>query len=736
MRLLILLSVIGLCNAGAYSQSAKYKSYKYTWPAANPAPIPVSEQFKDEDAVILQEKCIYNKSGNRVPSYYSLSVAANYFFIDEGSSGNSPVVKRYLRIKFLTDEGVKKFGRFILPSSFDPQFDLSCVRKSKQGFQFLPVGSFECIRYFVARKVNPDGTTTTMAHKDSISTFEVSGSTGVNKFYNWFIYFPDLKAGDELEIDYSYEGAYNYGETDRIFFHSDIPKQSVDFTFRVFEKETHILTYHNGCQPYDSVMTTKTSPHYTEYYFHYDNLPACTDEVNARLHLELPHFTFYRHRHDFGISNASQYIVKPLPYPWSYIMLPFVNYRYQDLKLRLSRADATTQTINQLTEQLKSESKDSSTASLTSCLHHLLAEEFDYEEDHGYTGDKPHELEMLGKNIKKKVLKEQSRLRIYDELLLRTEKPYYHALMMDKRIARFDMERFESINACRLGIVVPFGKDFIFFYPKSSRFGYETNELPFYYEGITSFLIPQAENWEKQSDLVPYVEFMYINTPGSGIEENTRNTACMIQVSLDSKKVDVNARIKLAGQFSTLTRGYYKYGSVDTTINPNYYRVIADMADDQQDMETNIQSSSKYPFETSVNQKFTANGILKENAASEYTIDLKDCFNNVIEDRFTSKGRDLTFFTDFICEDAHRYMMQFDHKVRVDNAESFLKKINNTFASYEFRISQPADNSILLESNYAVKTPYVLPGNANDVDEVYAAIRSLGEKKLLISKLD
>ena len=93
MKNSFLLVVLFFSFDSAKAQSFQYRNYKFEWAPGKPAAIPVEDQFKNEDAVILEEKFIYNAGGNRVPSYLDINRRANYFFIDESGHAGGPIME-------------------------------------------------------------------------------------------------------------------------------------------------------------------------------------------------------------------------------------------------------------------------------------------------------------------------------------------------------------------------------------------------------------------------------------------------------------------------------------------------------------------------------------------------------------------------------------------------------------------------------------------------------------------
>lgn len=726
--LILYLLAITLASA---AQSDKHKKHKYDWPEEKPVSIPVEEQFKNEDAVILEEKCIYSAWAYHVTSQRYIAQSANYFYIENSNQGLSPLVQKHLRIKFLTDKGIRKFSSIVLPESFDPVSDWNTMLPEERDTLYRPKGQFECINHFAARIIKPDGKIVNAIVNESTQTEYGREDKVTQELYNWIFRVINLEPGDELELDYSYEGVFNIDPSVRIFFNGDMPKQNYHLTFRYPERSNYILLYSNGAEPNDSVMVTISTPRNTEYYFSRKNLVGGIREIGARPQNQLPFFTFYEHKLDYGIADPkTKFITKPLPYPWKYVFISEAGFQEDDLNLRLKRKDQTTRVLNEFVNEAVMESKDTSLAGIMSGIQHTFAADFDYEADKGATQAGEAELEHLGKYVLAKTIREVSRFRLYTEVFKRLDREYFLATMLDKRVCNMNFERFEALTSRRFAFAVPVKNTVIYFYPKSYRSGYETNELPFYYEDINAGLIPQHEPAEKKYELVPEINSFFVRTPFSGVKDNTRNSTVLIRASIDSMLLSFNAKVKLTGQFSTITRGYYLYGDRDTTVNPEYYVTLSDLADEEKTVEWNsINTSREFPFEATFGISFKSQQI-KKMEDGRVIMDLSGWFNNVIDPGFSAINRHLDYYPDFQFQDSHKYMISFDRKIRIDNSEMFQKTIENSFANYSLKITQVSDESILLESSYIVKPEKIPALKAKDVEEVFSTIKELNRSAL------
>jgi hypothetical protein len=699
----------------------------YAWPAEKPAEIPVEDQFKNEDAVILDEHCIYNASGNRVPLFYYYNQVANYYYIEESNQGATPIVQKHLRIKFLTRNGIRKYSKIVLPESFDRMSDVNSIKLLDRDSLYRPKGEFECIRYFAARIIKPGGKIIDAITDESIQG-EVQRVNKIDeKVYNWIFRILNLEEGDELELDYSYEGALNIDYSQRVFFNGELPKQNLDFTFRYLSKHTFILNYHNGANPTDSVMETKSSPHYTEYHFLRKNLCGGIGESGSRPQNQLPYFTYYKHLLDYvdgGKTNG-----KALPYPWSYTLLPFVKYQYEDLKLRLQKRDKATLAVNDFLETERQKAHDTSFAGIATTFQHSLAEDFSFQKDAASSLAGDAELEHLGKYVSSKTLRETSRMRLYWELLYRFDRNFYEVAFTDKRISEIDIGQYEPLTTVDSAYAIPSQHNFLYLYPKSYRFGYEANELPFYYEDVNTILVPQHEPSFKKHELIPQVNYIFLKTPFSGVKENVRTTNVMINVSLDSLQMAVAARIKLSGQFSTLIRGYYLYGDMDTTVNPIYYHSISSLADKKTEF-TASNVNHTFPFDATFNVNLANHQNISKEKDGMFAVGLDGFFNEVIDEKFSAQNRHLDYYPDFQFQDSYKYMMKFDKKVKLENMESLQKDIHNSFADYILKTTQVDDQSVLIEISYVVKPEFVPASKAQEVAEVFDVIKKLDSSRL------
>ncbi len=724
-------------SSSSFSQNFDYRKHNFEWKYSRPEKIVLDKIYSNEDAVILDEKCIYNVTGNLVQTYSTLNAIGNYFYIDESSQGKSPIVQKYVRIKFLTQKGIDKFSTIVLPESFDPQHDLLIIPHAKRNSMRRPKGEFQCVRYFAARIIKQDGSIK-KAIIDESTDKEIQTREGRDiTFFNWIFRVGGLQPGDELELDYSYEGSYTFNPSSRLFFSGDMPKQNYQLTFRQRQKDTYFIFDHNISNPADTSEMGGSNMRYRDVIYKEKNLKGGITECGSRPATELPYISYYLHHLDFGAyQNNSAVIQYPLPYPWWFKLSPLLSYQYDDLNFKLKWKDKTTSAMNKFVEEELLKVKDTSTAALISGIHHTIADSFDYNDDIDYYEGNDTKLEKLGKNVENKLLRQISRHHFYSQIFLRLDRDYYINLIADKRTGSIDPGRYEDLGLKSWFYSVSYKDQFLFFYPKTSRFGYEANELPFYYENVMTVLVPQHLPAEKKSDFMPAVEFKFMRTPGSNHEENSRQTTAIIRASLDTLNISTSGKLKLSGQFSTLTRGYYLYQSVDTTINPVYYKSLMDLADPGDQVQIiNEKLSTLFPFPATFAFNFKKENFIQKSEDNIYSFSFDGWFNNFREDNFSAENRQLNYYPDFKSEDVHRIMIQFDHPIELLETEKLVDTLSNAYGHYIVKIEQKDEYKLLIETSLVVLTEMVPANKAADVQSIFNAIAALNQRKFKVKKL-
>lgn len=702
-------------------QDNKYKNYKYEWPAEKPVEIKVEDQFKDADAVILDEKCIQTLS--------------------------TGTVSKKIRIKFLTNEGIKKYSTFILPTTDDFSGDNYSIAFWNKDKYHRPLGEHSSIIYFASRKIASDGSTVPVSFSDKSEKFTYYYNKIDRVYYSWFITLQNVNVGDEIEVAFSYQNLFNFNNFfNRIFFNGELPKQQYELKIRYPNISKYFFQNHNGVALPDTGIYKGTNPNSFEYTWHAQNLKGCITERKAHTYSELFFVSYYLHQGDYGTLSANgAYIDKYLPYPWEFIFLGnnnylqkteagYVNYLPELPKLILSKKDAETIAVKKLVEETCN--NDSNKISCMNKLHVLLSDSFDYEKNNDPQFEYVNEdYSKVHKSINAKKLFEEDRLDLYKKICERLEIDYYHCRLYDKRVSGMNYDEYYPSANYNLYYALPYKSSYLFYYPKKSRGGYYVNELPFYFEDINTMLIPQTVANSEKNDPNKDIKLPYVTTPFSTISDNTRSTNVMCNVSLANKSTTFETRLNLSGQFSTLTRGFYLYGEMDSTLEACYYKPVYELSSSSKLVSKEMTSrKTTFPYECNFKLKYTDESVLASSGSGVYKLSLKNWFNNLYDNSLEVKNRVTAYYPDFVYSDIHRYMIKLDKAVEITNLNDFNFKEENSYGKYVVVLKAIDETSYMLETTLIVNTEKVTSGRISDVKAIFARIDKMNNAELALKE--
>ena len=747
--LFCLVCVFNVIDTTAQKVRVLHKKYKFDWGEKIPAYIPVEEQFMDEDAVILEEE-------------------TNLNILNEGIYvwGHNINIKKHLRIKYLTEEGIKNYSEIVLPY-FDPFFYNSFVLYYKQKKINTPIAPFDAVSYFAARIIKPDGSINDAILEQKYYKEKIDhGLAGWDnaESYTYHFVIKNLEVNDEVEIYYKCRRywAMNY------YFNSSIPKQNLVLEIKYPTNKKYVFIYHNNSEPNDSVLFAKKNYHEIKMKWERKNLAGCINEPGARPHNELPYISFYNQPDKYNIPHLRTFFgeiiltkgdyylpARQLKYTWPLLYLDLVRFKLEEPSKTYSLTekdikilhDKKNVVFNKFYTQQTKKIADSNSVIKFNKIHNTIVDDVLYQEDtklfdHLTANQR---IKKVIEFLEKKKIGEKSGGIIYFELLRRLETDFYASPLFDSRIEDINLNQFlpSSTSAERFYYIILKKGDIYYYYPKKSRFGYYTNEIPFYLEATQHFLIPQSLSWNIMNlqDIACMNKicsaFKYYKTLNSTEFDNIRISNVLANVSLDSSKVTFDAKLKLRGQFSTMQRGYYQYSYVDSTVNPKYHQMISDIEPNVKLLHKDLVSQSKdFPFECNLRLKYLSGNIVNENQDGSYSINLQNWFNHIIYDNFSAKNRVMSFYPDFRFQDVYTYYIRFDHNIEVLNAKDFETNISNALGSYTIKLTTMQPNVIQLKSLFRVQTDFVEAEKVSDVVDIYSEIQDLNNHFLKVKIVD
>jgi len=677
---------------------------KFTFPTKIEK-IEVPNEFKKYDAVILEEQLSFART----------------------NSG----ISRHVRIKIQNKKGLEKYKKICLPESPDPVESIYLVPRYKAENIHYPLGAPEMMVYFAARIIHPDGSVKEIKARDSLVKYTLHEQGETRNYFNFYYIFDELKVGDEIDIFYSYREifyhfsffnpTFNTWIPFRVFFNSEIPKVKYDLNLRSTVQYAVKFTFENNALPSDTSYEKNENQKDMILHWHFENLKAISNIWNSHLYEELPHVKFYG-AGDLIAKNSSNEAIGVLEYPWNFVLRPYVGMkkRYDGYDKRFASVIA----YNKLYQEVLASCNDTSYINQINYFHEHVNHKFKFSDDVEFINGDDVLNPRLGKFIESKTLRRIGRRTLYNEILDRFDRPYYLVALADKRIADIDFNKFNYGYGIPGIYCVADNNGMYFIQPKNHKFGHHMNEFPFYYEGCKMILIPQREPEQRILNLgIAYLpNLVYVNSPSSNENDNSRRINSMISINLSENKVDFNTKISLSGQFSTLTRGYYSDEYIDSSVSSLYYKKVFHISPTTKLLNfTKTSEDSLFPYSTNFKASYSDASLLKKTNDSVYVLKLTELVQHVIEMNIDTLVEN-SFYPDFKQTDIYRYMIKFDQPVKLLDHDLNIN-IDNALGKYTFTVTQKSETDLMLESYLQITSDKVTKHKLSDVCRIGEQIK-------------
>lgn len=697
-------------TAGSLSaQFYPLPEFDYSWPEANPYPIPIDEQYSIAPAVVLKDEVSLSVRGRKESFMYM------YF-------------ERKQRIKIQSlDNGRTPFSEFILPESHDPFYDNRDHPLEKR-FDDLAADYLNVqMVYFAARRINPDSTATELKFSDDFQTDKIEIAERFENQFRYIFKLNGIAVGDEFEVVYKYEVPYDFNwlffSGARIFLNREYPIQQQRIEVAMHK---HMSVKFAGAKP-DSNFVRKKRRYWV---WNNQNLAGCIREPSIRPSLDLPHIIYSLNINSPRFQTRHHHSLQLIP---SNYALGMFKYRERNamwlrrISLEGKERDGQSAQLHAFVRKHTRDIPKDHTILRFDHLHTVIANEFAYLPDDAYFAEKDLSLEKIGDQVSSKVMRETSRYNLYSRLINLLGSIYFTTYILDERIGTLTEHYTANVLFSDFAFAVPYDQYLSVYYPKKDDFGYEPNELPFYLAGTPAFLV--------DIDRLFFTENYFpdlIQLPGL-VEENYRHNVMDANVDIHNKRVAGKMEVELSGQFSTLTRSVYEFGRVDSSINPAYGHrpfwnrpVIYSPA---QQTEASVYA----PYKRVYNMEFELPGAVRAAEGADYSLSLDGWFNFVTWSDFDADSRVLPFYIDFEGNDFIRLHLNFDQPIEVANPMDFIIREENRFGLVVLEIDQSAPDELILEAQFNIYGDRVEPEKVYLIEELYRAVERMNATQIKIN---
>jgi hypothetical protein len=206
-----------------------------------------------------------------------------------------------------------------------------------------------------------------------------------------------------------------------------------------------------------------------------------------------------------------------------------------------------------------------------------------------------------------------------------------------------------------------------------------------------------------------------------------------VEVDLDKMNVAIDAKISLKGQFSTLGRGAYLYGSCDPSVNPAYCQKYGEsFSSGLQSVSYKVNSVDKdFPFKANISASFNTDDVISI-SGEEIVLDLSGWINHICDDKLTAKERVLPYYPDFQYTDTYIYQISFNKAVEILEPIPMIT-IENSYGGIMVNYSKQPDGSIVIMSKVIVSAENIPANKIMDVSDIQTKMKETNKLKIRLS---
>jgi hypothetical protein len=217
-------------------------------------------------------------------------------------------------------------------------------------------------------------------------------------------------------------------------------------------------------------------------------------------------------------------------------------------------------------------------------------------------------------------------------------------------------------------------------------------------------------------------------------KSNKRMRRTEIQIS-ENGDAEIKSSLNLSGLFSTEGRNFWASAVKEDSINVRLTRSLKNRFD----KEVTVKSAAIKNFEilTPYTFQFEYNASIKGLfSLTDGKLSLKgsDWLAHSIRWVSNAEKRKLDYHNAFMGSDIDEIILVFPYPVTVENAAELSKALDNEFAAYKMTVQQVKDNTIRIQSRYAVKQLLVPAAKASVQQSVNEVWEKVNDTKWVIKK--
>ena len=321
-------------------------------------------------------------------------------------------------------------------------------------------------------------------------------------------------------------------------------------------------------------------------------------------------------------------------------------------------------------------------------------------------------------------------MRIYRDFFERFEIPYYLAIGKNRFSGPIDLNFVSNTQIGDYFFVFKNGDGFM----SLSRMG-GLNELPWNYYNTKCYM---RDITDRQAKLQ---EINFGDQVLKDAKNNKRFSRTQAIVSFKSNQVTQKVSNSYSGLNARNSRGQILSAHKADTLVKALQRNFDRNYNAQASVTTTVKSAKvlkldssplnhygfKYKYEVNVD-----NLISEEEGV--YQVGIDEFFSHNIRYVTNAKNRFLDYHVPFLGTDKEEVIFIFEKETTLTNAAELNQKLDNDYASYEFKVTQLKPNMIRIQSSYQLKQLFISKDKVQELDKVNQIFIDLRDQKFLFKE--
>jgi hypothetical protein len=212
--------------------------------------------------------------------------------------------------------------------------------------------------------------------------------------------------------------------------------------------------------------------------------------------------------------------------------------------------------------------------------------------------------------------------------------------------------------------------------------------------------------------------------------DNKRNRRAEIQIS-ENGDATIKSTLTLTGLYATEGKGFWVNAMKEDSLSFRLQRSLKNRFKDK-DVTVNTVAVKKHeivaPFDFQIEYNVTVKGLF-EIKDGQMSIKGSDWLGHSTRWINNAKKRSLDYHNAFSGVDIEEFILVFPYAVTLENAADLGKSTDNEFASYKMTVQQIKDNTIRLQSRYAVKQLLVPAAKATVQQTVNESLEKVSDSR-------